>query len=232
MAQNGKRILIIEDEERIAVTIADRLTAEGFRVKHAADGVAGERLASETAYDLILLDVMLPKKNGFDILRDLRKNNNETPVIMLKARAQLNEKVVGLKLGADDYLTKPFEMLELLARIESRLRRSVPAVPSAKSGTIGIGAFRVNLDRMEVKRKGKILTLSAREFQLLRYFLEHPGIALSRDTLLNDVWGYDAMPTTRTVDTHVTWLRQKIEENPRHPKHILSIRSIGYKFIP
>jgi two-component system alkaline phosphatase synthesis response regulator PhoP len=201
MSSGKKRILFVEDENGLVLTLTDRLTSEGYSVTHAGDGENGEKLASESHYDIILLDVMLPKKNGFDIIRDLRKRGVTTPVLMLTARGQLNEKVVGLKLGADEYLTKPFEMLELLTRIESLLRR-----------------------------KGKLIELSAREFLVLRYFIEHRGGVLSRETILNDVWGYDAMPTTRTIDTHITWLRQKIEENPKFPKYILSVHGFAYKF--
>ena len=151
---------------------------------------------------------------------------------MLTARGQLNEKVVGLKLGADDYLTKPFEMLELLARIESLLRRPAPViVPVLELASYSFGSFKIDFTNMELRRKGKLIELSAREFLLLRYFIEHRGSVLSRETILNDVWGYDAMPTTRTIDTHITWLRQKLEENPKFPKYILTVHGFGYKFV-
>jgi two-component system alkaline phosphatase synthesis response regulator PhoP len=232
MSANGKRILLIEDESGLVLTLTDRLNAEGYIVSHAGDGEKGERMALERQFDLILLDVMLPKKNGFDIIRDLRKNGISTPVLMLTARGQVNEKVVGLKLGADDYLTKPFEMLELLARIESLLRRPI-AVASPSSGltSYSFGPFTIDFRKMEIARKGKPINLSAREFKLLHYFIENRDIVLSREVILNDVWGYDAMPTTRTIDTHVTWLRQKLEENPKFPKYILTVHGIGYKFV-
>jgi two-component system, OmpR family, alkaline phosphatase synthesis response regulator PhoP len=232
MRPTGRRILLIEDEKGLVLTLTDRLSSEGYTVQHEGDGIKGEQLATEGHFDIILLDVMLPKKNGFDIIRDLRKNGISTPVLMLTARGQVNEKVVGLKLGADDYLTKPFEMLELLARIESILRRPTPvALPSSGLACYSFGPFTIDFRKMEIKRKRKSIGLSAREFQLLHYFIEHRGIVLSREVILNDVWGYDAMPTTRTIDTHVTWLRQKLEENPRFPKYILTVHGFGYKFI-
>ena len=232
MIPKGKRILLVEDEKGLVVTLTDRLTSEGYAVAHAADGVKGEQMASEGQFDAVLLDVMLPGKNGFDVIRDLRNQGIVTPVLMLTARGQVNEKVVGLKLGADDYLTKPFEMIELLARIESLLRRpAYTGSPSSGLTSYTFGQFTVDFKTMEVKRKGKVVELSAREFQLLRFFIEHRGAALSRETILNHVWGYDSMPTTRTIDTHVTWLRQKFEENPRFPKYILTVHGFGYKFV-
>jgi two-component system alkaline phosphatase synthesis response regulator PhoP len=231
MSSNGKQILLVEDESGLVLTLTDRLSSEGYAVSHAGDGEKGERMAMEGHFDIILLDVMLPKKGGFDIIRDLRKKGVATPILMLTARGQLNEKVVGLKLGADDYLTKPFEMLELLARIESLLRRPTSvAVPFSAITSYTFGPFTIDFQKMEISRKGKSFDLSAREFQLLRYFIEHRGSVLSRETILNNVWGYDAMPTTRTIDTHVTWLRQKLEENPKFPKYILTVHGFGYRF--
>jgi two-component system, OmpR family, alkaline phosphatase synthesis response regulator PhoP len=232
MSFSGKRILLIEDEKGLILTLTDRLNSEGYTVQHASDGIKGEQLATDGHFDIILLDVMLPKKNGFDIMRDLRKNGISTPVLMLTARGQLNEKVIGLKLGADDYLTKPFEMLELLARIESILRRPASVeVSTSRLTSYSFGPFTIDFRKMEITRKGKPIDLSAREFQLLRYFIGHRNIALSREVILNEVWGYDAMPTTRTIDTHITWLRQKLEENPKYPKYILTVHGFGYKFV-
>jgi two-component system alkaline phosphatase synthesis response regulator PhoP len=231
MSSTGKRILLIEDEKGLVLTLTDRLSNEGYTVQHAGDGIKGEQLATEGHFDIILLDIMLPKKNGFDIIRDLRKSGISTPILMLTARGQVNEKVVGLKLGADDYLTKPFEMLELLARIESVLRRPTSiAVPASELTSYSFGPFTIDFRKMEMTRKGRPIDLSALEFQLLRYFIGHRGTVLSREAILNDVWGYDAMPTTRTIDTHVTWLRQKLEENPKFPKYIVTVHGFGYKF--
>jgi len=226
----SKRILLIEDEPGLVMTLTDRLTSEGYVVASERDGEAGLGQASLESFDAIILDVMLPHKNGFDICRDLRQRGVQTPVLMLTARGQLVDKVVGLKLGADDYLTKPFEMIELLARLEALLRRA-PIKPSSPPEVYQFGPNRVDFRRVEVERDGRKVELSAKEFQLLRYFIEHREATISRDVLLNEVWGYDAMPTTRTVDVHVAWLRQKIEPNPRHPQFVLTVHGMGYKFI-
>jgi two-component system, OmpR family, alkaline phosphatase synthesis response regulator PhoP len=178
---------------------------------------------------VILLDVMLPGASGFEVCRDLRQRGVTTPVIMLTARGQVVDKVLGLKLGADDYLTKPFDMLELTARIEVQLRRATAA---SGSGTqYQFGDITVDFRKAEVRRKGELLDLSAREFLLLKYFIEHREATLTRDELLNEVWGYHSMPSTRTVDVHVAWLRQKIEPNPRHPQYVLTMHGMGYKFV-
>ena len=223
-----KRILLIEDEAGIVLTLTDRLTREGYSVDSAADGESGLERATRDAFDLLLLDLMLPRMSGFDVCRELRKRGIETPVIMLTARGQVVDKVVGLKLGADDYVTKPFEMAELLARVEAQLRRA-PSSPHPTEG-YAFGNVRVDFRKAEATKEGAPLELSAREFQLLRYFLEHRGATLTRDELLNEVWGYHSMPSTRTVDVHVAWLRQKIEPNPRHPQFILTVHGMGYKF--
>jgi two-component system alkaline phosphatase synthesis response regulator PhoP len=226
----SKRILLIEDEPGLVMTLTDRLTSENYVVVSERDGEAGLEQASLESFDAIILDVMLPHKNGFDICRDLRQRGVQTPVLMLTARGQLVDKVVGLKLGADDYLTKPFEMIELLARLEALMRRA-PIKPASPPEVYQFGPNRVDFRRVEVERDGRKVELSAKEFQLLRYFIEHREATISRDVLLNEVWGYDAMPTTRTVDVHVAWLRQKIEPNPRHPQFVLTVHGMGYKFI-
>lgn len=233
----NKRILLVEDEPGLVLTLTDRLTSEGYKVESVRDGETGlERASTATgaeAFDAILLDVMLPRKNGFDVCRDLRQRNVSTPILMLTARGQLVDKVVGLKLGADDYLTKPFEMMELLARVEALLRRAatVPVPAISATETYQFDSIKIDFRRAEVERDGVKIELSAKEFQLLRYFIEHREATLSRDELLNEVWGYDAMPTTRTVDVHVAWLRQKLEPNPRHPVYIQTIHGMGYKFV-
>jgi two-component system alkaline phosphatase synthesis response regulator PhoP len=210
------------------MTLSDRLAREGYAVEASGDGESGLERATREPFDLVLLDVMLPRLGGFDVMRDLRKRGIETPVIMLTARGQVVDKVVGLKLGADDYVTKPFEMVELLARIEAKLRRQPVAIHPAEGHQFG--DIRMDFRKAEVSRAGAPLELSAREFQLLRYFVEHRGATLSREELLNEVWGYNSMPSTRTVDVHVAWLRQKIEPNPRHPQFILTVHGLGYKF--
>ena len=225
---NPKRILLVEDEPGLVLTLHDRLTREGYAVDTAVDGESGLERAAGEAFDLVLLDVMLPRRGGFDVLKELRRRSVETPVIMLTARGQIVDKVVGLKLGADDYVTKPFEMVELLARIEAKLRRA-PVAPHPTEG-FQFDGIRIDFRRAEVTKEGAPLDLSAREFQLLKYFVEHRGATLTREELLNEVWGYNAMPSTRTVDVQVAWRRQKIEPNPRHPQFILTVHGMGYKF--
>ena len=227
-----KRILLIEDEPGLVMTLSDRLCSEGYAVEASADGESGLARASSEAFDAIILDVMLPRRNGFDVCRDLRQRGVSTPTIMLTARGQVFDKVLGLKLGADDYLSKPFDMFELLARIEALAApcaaRRAPA-PDADSYQFGL--VRVDFRCTEVERAGQPVELSALEFRLLRYFIDHRGVTLSRDQLLNDVWGYNAIVTTRTVDVHVAWLRQKLEQQPRHPQYLLTVHGTGYKFV-
>ncbi len=223
-----QRILLVEDEPGLVMTLTDRLTSEGYQVETAMDAHAGLARSSQEKFDLILLDVMLPGGSGFDVCRDLRQRGIKTPVIMLTARGQVIDKVLGLKIGADDYLTKPFEMLELLARMEVQLRKVEH--PTVSSDSYQFGDVNVDFRRAEIHRGDDLIELSAKEFKLLRYLIEHRGAALSRDELLNEVWGYDAAVTTRTVDVHIAGLRQKLEPNPRHPQFILTIHGIGYKF--
>ena len=211
------------------MTLTDRLAAEGYDVESVGDAPSALETAITSRFDAIVLDVMLPGGSGFDICRTIRQRGVRTPILMLTARGQVVDRVVGLKLGADDYLVKPFEMAELLARIEALLRRTA-AGSQAPTETARFGDVLVDFRRAEVTKGGAVVELSAREFKLLRYFVEHRGAALSRDELLNEVWGYNAMPTTRTVDVHVAWLRQKLEDNPRHPQHILTVHGLGYKF--
>jgi two-component system alkaline phosphatase synthesis response regulator PhoP len=226
----SKRILLVEDEQGLIMTLSDRLGSEGYTVLTAEDGETGLSLALQESFDLIILDVMLPRKNGIDVCRELRQHALHTPIMMLTARGMLTDKVVALKLGADDYLTKPFEMLELLARAEALIRRAHGSKSDAPE-TYRFGEIRVDLRRAEVYREEKLLDLSAREFKLLRHFIEHRGATISRDELLDEVWGYASTPSTRTVDVHVAWLRQKLEPNPRHPQFILTVHGLGYKFV-
>lgn len=222
------RVLLVEDEPGLVMTLTDRLTSEGYQVETAVDAEAGLARSTGEQFDLILLDVMLPGGSGFDVCRDLRQRGIKTPIIMLTARGQVIDKVLGLKIGADDYLTKPFEMMELLARIEVQLRRTVVAPLSAD--TYQFGKVRVDVRRAEVFNGNQLVELSAKEFKLLRYLIEHRGAALSRNELLDEVWGYDSAVTTRTVDVHIAGLRQKLEANQRHPEFILTIHGVGYKF--
>lgn len=225
------KILLVEDEEGLIITLTDRLVSEGFEVISAADGQKGLDAAVSDNFDLIILDVMLPKKNGYDVCRDLRQKGIGTPILMLTAKGETIDKVLGLKLGADDYLTKPFEVIELLARIEALLRRSPAQNDSIPNGAFRFGDIGVDFKRAEVTRCDQPVELSAMEFRLLQFFIENRGTVHTRDDLLDAVWGYDAMPTTRTVDVHVAWLRQKLEENPRHPQYIHTVHGMGYKFL-
>jgi two-component system alkaline phosphatase synthesis response regulator PhoP len=206
------RILLVEDEPGLVLTLSDRLAKEGYAVETAADGETGLERAATESFDLIILDVMLPNKNGFDVCRDLRQKGLQKPILMLT------------------YLTKPFDMMELLARIEALLRR-VPTGDGAPAEIYRFGTVEVDFRRAEVSREGNPVELSALELKLLRYFIEHRGATLSRDELLNEVWGYEAMPHSRTVDVHVSWLRQKLETNPSHPEFILTVHGLGYKFV-
>ncbi len=230
-ADGAPRLLLVEDEPSLVVTLTDRLVSEGYRVESVGDGVSAlERALGET-YDVILLDVALPGKNGFDVCRELRQKGSTTPVLMLTARGEVSDRVVGLKLGADDYLVKPFEMIELLARIEALRRRGGPSGGGVPGEGLSFGSMRIDFRSAQVMRSGRPLALSALEYKLLRYFVEHRGALLSRDELLDKVWGYDAMPSTRTVDVHVASLRQKIESNPAHPDHIVTVHRLGYRFV-
>lgn len=222
-------ILLVEDEAGLRMTLGDRLSTEGYQVDYATNGDEAFEKATRLPFDLILLDVMLPRKSGFDVCRDIRRAGLITPILMLTARGQTVDKVLGLKIGADDYLTKPFEMMELMARIEALLRRA-PAKPVAQPALYHIGTVTVDLRGTSVSRDGKPVRLSAREFQLLRYFIEHQGATLSRDQILKDVWGYSADTFTRTVDVHVASLRQKLEKDPKQPELILTVQGLGYKF--
>jgi two-component system alkaline phosphatase synthesis response regulator PhoP len=223
------RILVVEDEEVIRMTLGDRLESEGYTVEFAVDGEEALRKATHNAYDIILLDLMLPRKSGFDVCRDIRMAGNVVPIIMLTARGQIVDKVLGLKIGADDYVTKPFDSGELLARIEALLRRAnIPAT----AGVQRFGSVQVDLRGTTVTRDGDVVPLSAREFQLLRYFVEHRGTTLSRDVLLKEVWSYSTETFTRTVDVHVASLRQKLEDDPKKPTLIITVPGLGYKFAP
>jgi len=230
-----RRVLVIEDEPGLVLALTQRLESEGYFVETVGDGDQGFKRGASEAYDVIVLDLMLPLKSGFDVCRDLRQRGINTPIIMLTARGQVVDRVLGLKLGADDYLTKPFAMMELLARVEALLRRSEAAgAKPALRQQGGVYRFRsvcVDTRRTIVTRDEEPVDISAREFKLLCYLIEHPGATVSRDELLNEVWGYNTLTTTRTVDVHISSLRQKVEEDPRHPKSILTVHGFGYKFV-
>lgn len=224
-----KNILIVEDDPALLTGLSESLTNENYSVVKAEDGEKGYQIASENKFDLILLDLILPLKDGYEVCRDLRRDGTNTPIIMLTSKNEEIDKVLGLEMGADDYITKPFSLKELLARIKALLRRSQPALPGIEE--YSFGNVKMNLKKMEIEKKGSPLKLSATEYKILKYFIEHEGEVISRDKFLDDVWGYDAFPTTRTVDNYVLSIRKKIEDDPSSPEHIVTVHTAGYKFI-
>ncbi|HTY38641.1 MAG TPA: response regulator transcription factor [Bacteroidota bacterium] len=224
-----KRLLIVEDDKAILRGLVDSLKAEHFDVESAVDGEEGFKLAKRRTFDLMILDVMLPSMNGFDICRQLRAGGIATPILMLTGKGEEIDKVMGLELGADDYVTKPFSLKELLARVKALLRRQAELHSTLNEAAFG-DVF-VDFKKQEGTRGKKKLDLSAKEFQLLKYFVEREGVVISRNQLLDEVWGYEAMPTTRTVDNYILSLRKKIENQPSKPKHLLTIHTAGYKFV-
>lgn len=223
-----RRLLFVEDEAAFAVGMIDRLEAEGFQVEWARTGPSGYETALARHFDLIVLDVMLPGKSGFDICCDLRREGVNVPVLMLTARGEVVDRVVGLKLGADDYVQKNCEPIELMARIEALLRRAGGGV-GVTAGRAEFGDVRVDLHKRKVTRAGTPLTLSPVEFRLLAYLIEHRGAVVTREELLKNVWGFDADVLTRTVDVHMAGLRKKIEADSRYPRFLLTVKGAGYK---
>jgi DNA-binding response OmpR family regulator len=223
------KILIVEDEPNMVAGLRDNFEFEGYEVLTAADGIAGLECALQQSPDIILLDVMMPRMSGLEVCKQLKAKRPAIPIIMLTARGQEVDKVVGLELGADDYVTKPFSIRELLARVKAVLRLA-QAIPDQKA-RYSFGDVELDLRSCQVLRQGKLLDFSSKEFELLKYFLLHPGQTLSRDRLLEEVWGYEHFPTTRTVDAHIVRLRQKVEPKPEEPRFILTVHGTGYKFV-
>ena len=223
------RILIVEDEPAMVSGLRDNFEFEGYEVISAADGVEGLERALKDSPDLVVLDVMMPRMSGLDVCKQLKVKKPALPIIMLTARGQEVDKVVGLELGADDYVTKPFSIRELLARVKAVLRRAQGAPKDQER--YSFGDVEVNVRSCRVIRAGRPLEFSAKEFELLKYFLSHPGETVTRDRLLEDVWGYERYPTTRTVDAHIVRLRQKLEPKPEDPRFILTVHGVGYKFV-
>jgi len=223
------KILIVEDEPNMVSGLRDNFEFEGYEVITAGDGVAGLQRALSDAPDLVLLDVMMPRMSGLDVSKQLKAKRPSVPIIMLTARGQELDKVVGLEIGADDYVTKPFSIRELLARVKAVMRRA-QTVPKERE-RYSFSDVEVNLRSCQVSRAGQDLEFSSKEFELLKYFVCHPGETLSRDRLLEEVWGYDKFPTTRTVDAHIVRLRQKLEPRPEEPRFILTVHGTGYKFV-
>jgi len=223
------KILIVEDEPSMVAGLRDNFEFEGYEVITALDGLSGLNRALHESPDLIVLDVMMPRMSGLDVCKQLKAKQSTVPIIMLTARGQEVDKVVGLELGADDYVTKPFSIRELLARVNAVLRRAKSNGQEAEQ--YFFGDVEVNVRMCQVTRAGKPLEFSTKEFDLLKYFLVHRGETLSRDRLLEEVWGYEHFPTTRTVDTHILRLRQKVEPKPDDPRYILTVHGTGYKFV-
>lgn len=227
MAVPERRILLVDDEPGLRRTLSDRLRKEGYAVETAENGGVALALARKSHYDVIILDLNLPVKDGLQVCHELRREGQNVAVLMLTARDTMADKITGLKRGADDYMTKPFESAELLARIEALLRRTRGELGADE---LGFGDVVVKPRAGQVLRGGHPIRLSAQEFKLLVHLVRHPGVVLSRDELLDAVWGYQATPETRTVDVHISWLRQKLEPDPHNPRHIVTVYGLGYRF--
>lgn len=227
-------ILVIEDEPSVAIALRDSLESEGYYVQIATDGSEGFKLASSKTNtnvpDLIVLDLMLPKMSGLEVCQKLRTAGIETPIIMLTARGAASDAAFGLKLGADDYITKPFDVGELLARVEAVLRRAKRVQP--ENEIVSIGKVKLDLRRLQATKNGNPIDLSPREFEILQLLIAHSGETVTREQMLHHIWGEHASLYTRTIDAHVTRLRQKIEDSPANPKHIITVHRVGYRLIP
>jgi DNA-binding response OmpR family regulator len=222
------KVLIVEDDPSMAVALRDGFEYEGYSVQVARDGTEGLRLACAKKLDLIVLDLMLPNLSGLDVCKQLRGQGNTLPIIMLTARGQEIDKVLGLKIGADDYVTKPFSFMELMARVEALLRRTKKQQTPLE--VYRFGNVTLDFKKFEACKQGRMIELSPREFKILKHLIEHRGEVVSRDQLLDTVWGYENFPLTRTVDMHIAKLRQKIEDCPNDPRHIVTLHRVGYKF--
>lgn len=225
----SETVLLIEDDDAIVSGLELNLSLEGYEVVSASDGETGFRVACEREPDVVVLDIMLPGVNGLEVLRRLRERNPETPVLILSARGEEADRVLGLQLGADDYMSKPFSVNELLARINAALRRQ--RLEAAQPAIYSVGGAQIDLDRRSVSREGDEIDMTAREFELLSYFVRHPSVALSRERLLDAVWRTDYL-TLRTIDNFVGRLRAKLEPDPENPRHFLTVRGVGYRFEP
>lgn len=224
-----KRVLVIEDDAAIVHGLTDALQAEQYTVQSQSNGQKGFDAATKGSFDLIILDIMLPEMSGLEICKALREAGNDTPIVMLTGKGEEVDKVLGLEFGADDYVTKPFSVRELMARLKAVLRRQ--GTPRKEITEASFGNVTVDFKKHEAVKGKKKIDMSAKEFQLLKYFIEHQGDVISRHQLLDDVWGYEAMPTTRTVDNYILSLRKKIEKKPSSPVHLLTVHTAGYKFV-
>ena len=225
----SSRILLIEDEPGLVLTVSDLLQSEGYEIQSTADGEAGLAAAIAQSFDLVILDVMLPRKTGFEVCRELRQAKQDVAVLMLTAKSQVVDRVAGLKLGADDYLTKPFDPAELLARVEALLRRT-QKTDRASVRSFDFSDVHVDFETGEARKRGQQVALAGKELQLLRYLIDQRGRVVSREELLRNVWEYQSDVSSRTIDVHVAWLRQKLEDQPQNPRHIHTVRGKGYRF--
>lgn len=225
-----RRVLLVEDEPGLRRTLKDLLASSGYTVETSGDGADAQERAEHEAFDLIVLDVMLPSRSGFEVAKGLRRSGIQTPILMLTARTELNNKVQGFKSGADDYLTKPFEGPELLVRMEALLRRA-QAGARKKVSSWNFQDITVDFTKARMVKNGEEITLSERECRLLQHLIESRGEVVTRDELLEEVWGYEAAPMTRTVDVHISWLRQKLEDDPANPRFIVTVHGQGYRFV-
>ena len=223
-----KKILIIEDDPAIRTGISESLTNEGYSTSEADTGTIGFELAHKSNFDLIILDLILPGKDGIEICKDLRSDGVKTPIIMVTSRKEEVDKILGLEIGADDYVTKPFSIRELLARIKALIRRST--YEPGKIEEVEFADIKINFIKQEMSKGNNQIKLSATEYRILHYFIDHEAEVISRDKFLDEVWGYDSYPTTRTVDNYILSLRKKIEDDPANPKHLLTAHKVGYKF--
>ena len=223
-----KKILIIEDDPAIRTGLRETLKEEGYSVFEADTGTRGFEMASKNNFDLIVLDLILPGKDGIEICKDLRRDGVRTPIIMVTSRKEEIEKILGLEIGADDYVTKPFSIRELLARVKALIRRSTYELGEIEEVTFA--DIKINFLKQEMLKGTNSVKLSATEYRILHYFIDHKGEVISRDKFLDEVWGYDSYPTTRTVDNYILSLRKKIEDDPSNPKHLLTVYTVGYKF--
>lgn len=226
------RVLVVEDEPEMQVILRDNLEYEGFEAISAETGEKAVKLAFQNRPDVILLDVMLPGMNGYQVCRKLRDGGLSVPIIMITARNSDIDRVLGLELGADDYVGKPFSVQEVIARVKVQLRRRASSAAEREPDEFRFGETTVDLRRQQVRRRSRRVDLSGREFELLRYFIVHQGELVNRDQLLSDVWGYRSIPLTRTVDNFVAKLRRKLERDPQNPRHILTVYGTGYRFVP
>jgi len=226
-----KRILVVEDDTAILRGLKDNLEYEHYEVITATDGEQGYNLVKEKKPDLVILDLMLPRMSGYEICRKVRGEGLTVPIVMLTARGEEADRVLGLNLGADDYVTKPFSVPELLARIRAVFRRLEKARTGNLPEELHLGDLAVNFKRFEARKAGKVLEMSRKEFGVLRLLAARAGEVVTRDELLDEVWGYDRFPTTRTVDNHIVLLRSKIEDDPSHPRRLMTVRGVGYKLV-